>query len=171
MKMKVLKGLAVAMLTGIAMSVPVFAAPITLPDGTVFDPEYYAQQNPDVTAALGTDAVVLYQHYVMFGKNEGRQPYAGTTSNNTATNADGKMTLPDGTVFDPVYYAQNNPDVTAVLGTDATLLAQHYLQFGKAEGRKPAGSGSGASNANAANTANNMLVTWTCKTAQQREQA
>ena len=33
--------------------------------------------------------------------------------------------------------AAANPDVAAVLGTDAAILAQHYVTSGKLEGRKP----------------------------------
>lgn len=135
----------------VASPLTALAAPQTMPDGTVFDAEYYAQNNPDVVAVLGTDAGVLYQHYVMFGKNEGRLPYAQSSA---ATNTNGTtMALPDGTVFDPVYYAQNNPDVVAVLGTDANLLAQHYIQFGKAEGRKPSAGGITASQSPISTTA------------------
>ena len=50
------------------------AQPVAMEDGTVFDAEYYARENPDVTAVLGTDAAVLYQHYVLCGKAEGRLP-------------------------------------------------------------------------------------------------
>lgn len=56
------------------------AAPITLANGEIFDPEYYAQQNPDVVAAVGNSPQMLYQHYTMFGKAEGRLPYAGADS-------------------------------------------------------------------------------------------
>ncbi len=58
----------------------VAAAPQTMPDGNVFDAEYYAQNNPDVAAAVGTDANALYQHYINFGRAEGRLPYAGAES-------------------------------------------------------------------------------------------
>ena len=51
------------------------AAPKTMPDGGTFDAEYYAQNNPDVVAALGSDENVLYQHYINYGKAEGRAPY------------------------------------------------------------------------------------------------
>ncbi len=53
-------------------SLTVCAAPETMADGTVFDAEYYAQTYPDVVAALGTDTNALYQHYVTYGKAEGR---------------------------------------------------------------------------------------------------
>lgn len=53
-----------------------FASPKTMPDGTVFDAEYYAKTYPDVVSAIGTDENALYQHYVMAGKAEGRHPVA-----------------------------------------------------------------------------------------------
>ena len=67
------KLLATVTLTGAVVASPLtaFAAPQTMPDGTIFDAEYYAQKNPDVVAALGTDAGILYQHYVMSGKMKG----------------------------------------------------------------------------------------------------
>ena len=40
-------------------------------------------------------------------------------------------------LFDPVYYAQTYPDVAAALGTDATALYNHYVNFGQKEGRIP----------------------------------
>ncbi len=43
----------------------------------------------------------------------------------------------DGTLFDAVFYAQNNPDVVKVYGTDAQMLYLHYNTFGKNEGRAP----------------------------------
>lgn len=51
------------------------AAPETMPDGGVFDAEYYAETYPDVVAAFGTDSLLLYQHYINFGQKEGRLPY------------------------------------------------------------------------------------------------
>lgn len=56
---------------GIAMLQHSMAAP------GQFDPIYYAQTYPDVAAALGTDATVLYNHYITYGQKEGRIPYAG----------------------------------------------------------------------------------------------
>lgn len=79
MRRSLLSALLVAvMLIGNCMVVS--AAPQTMPDGIVFDAEYYAQSNPDVVAAIGTDANALYQHYVNFGRAEGRLPYAGATA-------------------------------------------------------------------------------------------
>lgn len=63
----------------------VCAAPQAMSDGGMFDVQYYAQNNPDVTAVFGTDANVLYEHYKNFGKAEGRKPYEEAAGNNTAT--------------------------------------------------------------------------------------
>ncbi|MBR5305007.1 MAG: hypothetical protein IKU37_09305 [Candidatus Gastranaerophilales bacterium] len=58
----------------VTSAMPVFAMPYQMPDGNVFDVEYYRKNNPDVVAALGDDGNVLYSHYTSFGKNEGRKP-------------------------------------------------------------------------------------------------
>lgn len=55
-------------------SLTVYAAPAVMPDGTVFDAEFYGASNPDVAAVCGTDAAALYQHYVEHGRAEGRKP-------------------------------------------------------------------------------------------------
>lgn len=119
----------------LGMKIDAVAAPKTMPDGGMFDAEYYAQNNPDVVAVLGTDENILYQHYLTSGRLEGRQPYAPGTA--TAQTAGAFVALPDGTLFDAAYYAAANPDVVSVLGTDASILAQHYMTSGKLEGRKP----------------------------------
>lgn len=79
MRRSLLSALLVAVML-IGNCLVVSAAPQTMPDGNVFDAEYYAQSNPDVAAAVGTDANALYQHYVNFGRAEGRLPYAGATA-------------------------------------------------------------------------------------------
>lgn len=46
--------------------------------------------------------------------------------------------MSDGGLFDPIYYARNNPDVVSVMqSSDKNVLYQHYLNYGKAEGRLP----------------------------------
>ena len=44
-------------------------------------------------------------------------------------------TMSDGNVFDAEYYAEQNPDVVAVVGADKNALYQHYLTCGMFEGR------------------------------------
>ncbi len=120
--------LSAVLLIGSAMTVS--AAPQEMKDGTLFDPVYYAEQNPDVVAVLGKKTEVLYKHYVNYGKAEGR-----------AATADDAQ----GSEFDAEFYARTYPDVAAAVGTDAAALYQHYINHGKAEGRQPSAGGSGAS--------------------------
>lgn len=74
MKNKATIGLVAALCLGSSMTA--FAAPETMPDGKVFDAEYYAQNNPDVVEAFGTSKKAMYRHYVIYGEGEGRLPYA-----------------------------------------------------------------------------------------------
>jgi hypothetical protein len=55
-----------------------YAAPVTLEDGTVFDSDYYADTYPDLKAAFGYDYNALLQHYLTYGKAEGRIPSDGS---------------------------------------------------------------------------------------------
>ena len=130
--MRKITGTLTVLLAIVCCTMTVQAAPRTMADGNVFDAAFYAATYPDVAAALGTDEAVLYQHYLLFGKAEGRLPYAQSSTAVTSS----LVTLPDGTVFDPVFYAQSYPDVVAVLGNNANTLAQHYWVAGRAEGRK-----------------------------------
>ena len=57
-------------------TVTVNATPKTMPDGNIFDPEYYATMNPDVVSLIGNDENTLYLHYKLAGASEGRLPYA-----------------------------------------------------------------------------------------------
>lgn len=43
---------------------------VTIPSG--FDAEFYAKNNPDVVAAFGNSPEALYNHYIKYGKKEGR---------------------------------------------------------------------------------------------------
>lgn len=58
---------------------------VKLPDGTLFEPKYYADSNPDVAASLGTSADVLADHYWNHGIQEGRLPYVGANDVSAAT--------------------------------------------------------------------------------------
>ncbi|MBQ6575414.1 MAG: hypothetical protein IJL90_04840, partial [Lachnospiraceae bacterium] len=58
---------------------------ITLDDGTLFDPLFYALTNPDVVAKYGTDPAALLAHWLSIGKNEGRPPIATPTPTSTPT--------------------------------------------------------------------------------------
>lgn len=95
-----------------------------MPDGSIFDAVYYAAAYPDVVAVYGTGEAALYQHYVTFGRAEGRQGSAD---------------------FDPVFYAATYPDVVAAYGYNEAALYQHYITVGKREGRLGVAPGSAAS--------------------------
>ena len=75
MKKRIITTLLVTVL-GLSSSITAFAAPKTMPDGTKFDAEYYADTYQDVKAAFGNDEEALYNHYVNYGKAEGRKPCA-----------------------------------------------------------------------------------------------
>lgn len=110
-----------------SFSMTAFAAPKDMGNGEMFDAEYYANTYADVKAALGTDEKVLYDHYVQFGKAEGRLPMAPTTTKTPATTTK--------EAFDAKFYADTYPDLKAAFGYDETALYNHYIQSGKAEGR------------------------------------
>ena len=77
-KIKIFSAMLMALITIFANVAVVCAEPQTMPDGSIFDPEYYAANNPDVVAAYGSDnPEYMYQHYLNYGKKEGRLPYAG----------------------------------------------------------------------------------------------
>lgn len=58
--------------------------------------------------------------------------------------------MSDGQIFDAQFYAQNCPDVVAVLGNNESMLYSHYVNMGKAEGRLPYAEAQGAANAQGA---------------------
>jgi len=75
----------------------------TMPDGTQFDPQFYAATYPDVAAVYGTNPNSLYKHYVDYGRNEGRRAYAdGSTNSSADVNTRLmalKATYPEGTLW------------------------------------------------------------------------
>jgi len=91
-----------------------------------FDPEYYANKYPDLKAAFGNDAAMLLYHWVKYGKNEKRTAkapsyiYGGKDYTNE---------------FDPVFYANKYADLKAAFGDNVMALLQHWVVYGKKEGR------------------------------------
>lgn len=74
MKKKIMMTLlAMGMMIG-ANKLTAQALPTRMPDGVLFDDDYYAESNPDLMAVYGRDTQLLYQHYVTCGKAEGRKP-------------------------------------------------------------------------------------------------
>lgn len=85
---------------------------------TFFDAEYYAEQNPDVAAACGTDEEALYQHYMTYGIKEGRNC---------------------SEVFNVKLYREQYPDLEEAFGDDWEAYVNHYFTVGVKEGRDGCG--------------------------------
>lgn len=116
--------------------VPAAAVPIKMPDGQLFDAEYYAAGNPDVIKVYGTDANTLYGHYMAYGRWEGRLPYIEAPGLPPVEPGTAQV-MPDGGKFDFRYYAANNPDAVQSVGLDANALYRHFMLYGRWEGRLP----------------------------------
>lgn len=128
--------------------------------GILFDAEYYAATYPDVKAVFGTDPQKLLEHYLNYGMAEGRSPYAGAVPGSAVGAAPVAGTGNAAAKFDPNYYANMYPDVVAALGTDPGALLNHYLSYGRAEGRLPyEGAMPGAAVDGMADTAVNVAET------------
>lgn len=103
-----------AMSLALTSGITAFAAPVATGDGNVFDADYYADNNPDVEAAYGRDFNLLYQHFITFGAQEGRLPYAVGTDVSailgiTQQEADAQPEVSQETVNIPV---GTNPVIT-----------------------------------------------------------
>ena len=107
----------------LSSSLTAFAAPETMPDGTIFDAEYYAQTNPDVVAILETDKNVLYQHYLNYGKAEGRQAYDEAQKTNS------QSVLDD--IFAETYKGYSDTMLARYQGASLTLEQQKILSTAK----------------------------------------
>ena len=77
----------------------------------IFNAKYYLEKNPDLVAVLGNDYKAAYQHYIDYGCSEYR---------------------PASSEFNAVYYAGNYSDMVGLTGKE---LAEHYVKYGRAEGR------------------------------------
>lgn len=89
------------------------------------DLAWYAEQNPDVVAALGDSPEMLQYHYEAHGRKEGRM----------ANTHDVEAQL--RRLFDAEEYAAFYPDVKKAFGDDAEAMFQHYISYGMLEARRP----------------------------------
>ena len=95
-----------------------------------FDASWYLQQNTDITQE-GTDPAV---HYLQYGMAEGQSPNANFLKYQPASPVDYRLALlKESEWFDADWYLQQYPDIDSA-GLNA---ADHYLNFGAAEGRQP----------------------------------
>lgn len=118
---------ATILLTGgiLSFGTTAHAEPEIMSDGGIFDADFYVYNYSgwlydDIDSSMSAEE--LYAHCKLHHGNFGNQ-----NKLNIGILETGK--------FDAAYYAQNNPDVTAALGTDADVLYQHFIEYGKAEGR------------------------------------
>lgn len=84
----------------------------------VFDPTFYAANNPDVVKALGTNPSKLFEHFRVYGMSEIAK--AGKT---IAT-------------FNVLVYKSNYIDLQKAFGNDLRAYYKHYCVNGFKEGRK-----------------------------------
>ncbi|MDE7354303.1 MAG: hypothetical protein K2O06_14825 [Acetatifactor sp.] len=101
-------GLAGCLLAGGSMQV----CAATLKD--VFDERYYADTYEDLKEAFGYDREMLWNHFVAYGLNEGR-------------NMNG--------LIDVVKYRAEYADLNEAFGDDWDAYLNHYLAYGAKEGR------------------------------------
>ncbi len=107
---KIILTAAAVLFLGLIPRTTASAAVKTMPDGGLFDPSFYAATYKDVYQAFGMNEALLYQHYLLCGIKEKRLPYAGyiyPTPDELAASGT-IITMPDGALFDPVYYAAKN---------------------------------------------------------------
>jgi hypothetical protein len=81
---------------------------------SVFDPEYYLDNNADLKAAFGDNQIEAFNHFVYYGMNEGR-----VASSN----------------FDVTSYRNRYSDLRWAFGTDLPAYYSHYITNGQYEGR------------------------------------
>ncbi|MCT7959604.1 S8 family serine peptidase [Laspinema sp. D1] len=123
----------------------------------LFDAEYYAQINPDLSAAGLNTLPQLFQHFKTHGLGEGRgfslwtnlEHYAaqnpdletaGLTLHEQIYQHLQTFGLAEGREFSPwvdlQYYLDNNADLKAAFGEDTAQAFEHLQIFGLEEGRR-----------------------------------
>ena len=95
--------------------------------GADFDPNFYRAYYPDL-AVLGSEARILRQHYLKHGRQEDRFPNAAAMI--AALEGEGGPLPRD---FIPDHYRAIYDDLAGM--TEAWRLTEHYLRFGRWEGR------------------------------------
>ena len=120
---KKFRNLVICVLCFNLLCVTALAAPKTMADGGTFDAEYYTAQNPDVVASLGSDEATLYNHYLNFGKAEGRLPYEGYVETNSSSTTKSSKTSSTTTI-------SNNTSVSSSTTTNNTEATVYITKTG-----------------------------------------
>lgn len=84
---------------------------------SVFNADYYADNNKDLLAAFGHDRTALFNHFLNFGMKEGRRA---------------------SVEFNPAAYKARYKDLRSAFGDDWKQYYLHYILSGKKEGRRGA---------------------------------
>ena len=79
-----------------------------------FDSQFYASKYSDVKRAYGTDADLLFSHFINNGIKEGRMINAN---------------------FDPKAYIEAYPDVKSYCNGSYEKAYEHYIKYGRGEGK------------------------------------
>ena len=80
----------------------------------VYDFNYYVNHNDDLKSIFANDDIAAFNHFLMYGINEGR------------------MASPNFNVW---AYASNNEDLRNAFGWNLSAYYLHYIQYGRSEGR------------------------------------
>ena len=96
---------------------------------TALDPAFYSSRYADLKNAFGTDAKRLMDHWLTYGRFEGRAPRNGV-------NDDGWLHA-KSVNLETMFYANKYPDLKNAFFYDAEKLYQHWMNYGRAEGRVP----------------------------------
>lgn len=100
----------------------------------VFDVKSYRNRYQDIRQVYGWNNLkAYYDHYRLYGKNEGRNALNCPTLQNGLHTFFGVDFSP---VYDYNYYIKNNPDVYNAYNGDETQVFIHFLTAGMKEGRR-----------------------------------
>lgn len=125
---QLVKNTAALAVTGIfllTMPVTTYAAPEIMGDGQVFDAQYYADTYADLKETFGYDEALLYNHYLNYGKAEGRTPYASTTANLEVTQS--QFLVKKGKKVEVQYATIASIDPKHVMNSDEVLGVMQQL--------------------------------------------
>ncbi len=96
---------------------------------SVLDAGYYGGKYADLRQAFGADARQLMGHWIAYGRFEGRSPKNGVSD-------EGRQHA-QSVGLDTRYYADKYPDLKNAFAYDAEKLYQHWMTYGRPEGRFP----------------------------------
>ncbi|MDR7308825.1 hypothetical protein [Rhodoferax saidenbachensis] len=96
---------------------------------SLLDPVYYADRYPDLKKTFGSDARALMGHWIDWGRYEDRSPRTGFS--------DEGRTKAQSVNLDTMFYANKYSDLKQAFGYDAGKLYEHWMNFGRKEGRMP----------------------------------